>query len=128
MTLVQNPDQIPNTCDKCEYSNDDKKVLQEHILTKHCDECDNRSRLVEDLSSQIKTTHQLTQEEESNDLDKVYYNCDKCEYKAGDLTQVETQFMWKQSNIGNAMKRIFSMPTNKTSLPAHNCDLYTKTV
>ena len=64
----------------------------------------------------------------SNDLDKVYYNCDKCEYKAGDLTQVETQFMWKQSNIGNAMKRIFSMPTNKTSLPAHNCDLYPKTV
>ena len=69
------------------------------------------------------------------DFDNVYYNCDKCEYKAGDPTLLETHIeaihveaikYWEEN-----VEKIFyacnecdynTYETSETSLPAHNCD------
>ena len=50
-------------------------------------------------------------------FDKVHYNCDKCEYKAGDITT----YACKECDYN-------TYDTNHINLPAHNCDQYPETV
>ena len=87
------------------------------------------------LQKHIETTHA---ESIHTDFDNVCYNCDKCEYKAGDPTLVETHIQkihveahveYSKDNVENifyACKECDynTYDTNETCLPAHNCDHY----
>ena len=96
-----------------------------------CDRCDYKTSDMNNLKMHAESIH--------IDFDNVYYNCDKCEYKAGDPTLLETHIeaihveaikYWEEN-----VEKIFyacnecdynTYETNETSLPAHNCDHYTK--
>ena len=140
---VNEPDGPSYPCDECDFKTTEKNHLTAHKESLHenpqypCNQCGFTSERKSAITLHTATVH----DQNSKVITKGQYNCDKCKYKAGDITLVEKHIekvhvesikMWEggEESVFYACKECDynTYDTNNTNLPAHNCDQYSKTL